>query len=379
MLTTNDERIEQSTKAIGTIYERIHEAMFEDNQMDRMEMPAGCTLADYLSTGECKLQWTGLGKVLSSHPVTIRATISDCPGSYPSLYVDCVDDKNGDACRDLIRIYDVTTCAKDSDCNFGTCTLVGDDVAGILERPVDPVTKLMFDALGEGDCSGDFQCCSGNNDRFGTESYSYFAQEDGKTCFGPYDEDDREDMENFGGKAQPWMDGATCLDGSDSNGKAWGCQAWGAAGDVGTFEDMVLNLVGKVAGTSAKEWKPGSKGICLPTIAEEIDMDSMISHKRGVTSYMYGAEIVELTDMEPYQAVADDSCASDVTQTEQMLKQELMTTIRDGLVIAPDEDADLGIAPDEDTDNQLNDGSAASKYLVNAACVAMALLFATLV
>jgi hypothetical protein len=94
---------------------------------------------------------------------------------------------------------------------------------------------------------------------------------------------------------------------------------------------------------------------------------------------IYGAEIVELTDMEPYQSVADDSCASDVTQTEQMLKQELMTTIRDGLVIAPDEDADLGIAPDEDTDNQLNDGSAASKYLVNAACVAMALLFATLV
>jgi hypothetical protein len=394
MLTTNNERIERTDEAQGTIYEMIHQGMFEachsnteddtmaqqwgmncdtfynddepekNNHMDRMEMPAGCTLADYLTTGECKLQWTGLGKVLSSHPVTIRATISDCPGSYPSLYVDCVDDKNGDACRDLIRIYDVTTCTKDSDCTFGECTIVGDDIAGILDTPVDPVTQLMFGALGEGDCAGDFQCCSGNNDQFGTGAYSwddnFFNEEDGKTCFRPYD---AHEIENHGGQAQPWMSGAACLDRSDSNGKAWDCQAWGTAGDVATFEDMVLDLVGKVAGTSAKEWKPGSKGICIPTVNEELDMDSMISTKRGVKSYMYGAEIVELTDMEPYQAVAGDSCVSDVVQAENELKQELMTTLL----------ADLGIAPDEPL------LSAASRDLVNAAVVATALLFAALV
>jgi hypothetical protein len=172
-----------------------------------------------------------------------------------------------------------------------------------------------------------------------------------------------------------------------------------------------------VAGTSAKTWKPGAKGICIPTIAEEIDMDSMISYKKGVKSYMYGAEIMELTDMEPYQAVAGDSCASDsaagvtsvmvapTADPAEIAQAAEDRAVAQGVVDAakaalaalranPDVDASiiksaeeavaraegaLSTLEKEHEDKGLLSGSAASTCLVNAAALTTALLFAALV
>lgn len=55
-------------------------------------MPAGCTLADWMTSGTCRLQFSGLGALLS-RDVTLRAVITRCPAfpeGLPDVYLDCV-------------------------------------------------------------------------------------------------------------------------------------------------------------------------------------------------------------------------------------------------------------------------------------------------
>jgi hypothetical protein len=189
-------------------------------------------------------------------------------------------------------------------------------VEDALNVQVDPVTKFVYDALAvDGECQWDYKCCSGVNTQFGDKrtrrEHNYFLDEENKRCFKPYDDYDyaMEQIKNFG---STYEEGATCVDGSDRNGKAWDCQPYRSAADLDTVENTILSVVGRLSGTAAKTWAPGGKGVCFPTLVEDVDLDSMYAYKAGVDKYMFGAEIFTVTDLEPYRTKAGDTCASDV-------------------------------------------------------------------
>lgn len=277
MFTTTDDTTKPQS---GSFYEIFSEDLFERSADDEtLTMPSGCTLADYLTTGVCKFQYSGLKNVLASHPVTLRFTVSDCPGSFPSVYVDCVDKDNGDACRDLVQIYDVTTCATNSDCTYGECSLV-DDLVG----EVDPIVKMATDLL-----SNSTECA--------------FAEDAYRCCSSGINAGKWSDLDCFFNQEEWPFQQQTCEDGSDKDGSWKSCQPWGTAGDTATVETALLELVGSINGKAAPVWKAGVKGICLPTIADDVDnfFDSLTETRNNE---------ITISDMEPYLPIADDSCDS---------------------------------------------------------------------
>lgn len=71
-------------------------------------MPAGCTVSDWMSTGTCRLQFTGLRAMLNKD-VTLRLVITRCPAfpeGVPDVYVDCV----GADCGSVFEVGSPSEC-----------------------------------------------------------------------------------------------------------------------------------------------------------------------------------------------------------------------------------------------------------------------------
>eukprot|EP01006_Ploeotia_vitrea_P041658 TRINITY_DN66558_c9_g11_i1.p1 TRINITY_DN66558_c9_g11~~TRINITY_DN66558_c9_g11_i1.p1 ORF type:complete len:2059 (-),score=945.11 TRINITY_DN66558_c9_g11_i1:2502-8180(-) len=96
------------------------------NSGDKVQFPSTCTLAEYVKTGRCAMQYTGL-KDLLQRDVTLRLKVAQCGTqanrlALPDIEIDCI----GADCREVFEITSVRYCKQDSDCNgHGSCLNTG--------------------------------------------------------------------------------------------------------------------------------------------------------------------------------------------------------------------------------------------------------------
>ena len=136
---------------VKTLFTVLHEAL---GWHGTVELPSSCTLAEWESTGTCRLQFGNLTSLLGfpENSFTLRVTLSRCSDvetedAFPYIYVDCV----GSHCKQVLELYSVDSCTSDADCKQGdSCSsfegfnIFGDD-AGLLP-------KILWNGTGTDTC-----------------------------------------------------------------------------------------------------------------------------------------------------------------------------------------------------------------------------------
>jgi hypothetical protein len=93
-------------------------AAFRDQQnlLNRIDLPQGCRLSDWISGGKCQLMYEKIGDLIDKD-VSLRLTISNCTANAPpAIYLDCY----GADCNALVNPSNlVKYCTQDSDCLSG--------------------------------------------------------------------------------------------------------------------------------------------------------------------------------------------------------------------------------------------------------------------
>ena len=108
----------------------------------QVAMPAGCRLEDFLATGVCKLQFSGLQTLFPGKDITLRVVMRRCATAtaegLPEVYVDCM----GNDCSSIIQAYNYQFCLQDADCGAtSVCKLFSDySVSG----GADPIAQLLW-------------------------------------------------------------------------------------------------------------------------------------------------------------------------------------------------------------------------------------------
>jgi hypothetical protein len=80
----------------------------------KLIMPEGCTYEDWIDTGVCAIEWTGLATLIEED-VTLRLIVNQCedkPDSALQVWFDC----KGGFCDDVLRSYELEYCTQSSDC-----------------------------------------------------------------------------------------------------------------------------------------------------------------------------------------------------------------------------------------------------------------------
>ena len=145
MLTQNSYTF---TPTLLSLYDAIYSSM--GSPTDKLVMPSSCTLANYLATGTCSMQFTGLRSLFKNRDLNVRAIVRQCPGadslaSIPEVYVDCV----GADCSKVFNPFNYQYCRQDSDCanTDMTCRTLSDYK---LDGDKGPIGDLLW---GGGDAS----------------------------------------------------------------------------------------------------------------------------------------------------------------------------------------------------------------------------------
>ncbi len=117
---------------------------------NKVVLPRGCKLDDFLRTGVCKLQFSGLQTLFPNTEILIRLIARRCgssSGTLPELYLDCV----GSDCASIIQAYNYQYCTQDADCGTsGMCVLFSDYSIG---GGVDPIAWLLWGATPMDKCA----------------------------------------------------------------------------------------------------------------------------------------------------------------------------------------------------------------------------------
>ena len=136
---------------VKTLFTMLHEAL---GWHGTVTLPSTCTLAEWESTGTCRLQFGNLTSLLGfpENSFTLRVTLSRCSDietedAFPYVYVDCV----GSHCKQVLELYTVDSCTSDADCKQGdSCTsFEGFEIFG---KDTGLLPNLLWNGTGTDTC-----------------------------------------------------------------------------------------------------------------------------------------------------------------------------------------------------------------------------------
>jgi len=103
------------------LYSNLSSQLQQRSLYRKINLPTGCRLTDWLSTGTCRVSYSNIGRLMGVN-MTLRLTLQNCanlPNAVPEIYLDCF----GTDCETVLNPTNMLVpCSTDADCLSGyTC------------------------------------------------------------------------------------------------------------------------------------------------------------------------------------------------------------------------------------------------------------------